>query len=164
MKLLHRYIPILLTGIFSLLCCSANAANIAGLSGTYVCLTNRNFAPFAANIVGVSGVGSNVLGLYNMDTLQMSGIVSITTGWGQSSPTPVQSNLAANGSFKISSGLIAGSYTITNYFTVVEGSKKNNVTNSMNMIPANSGNTLFISMVPNPDSAKIPETGVCQKQ
>jgi hypothetical protein len=154
----------LLAGIFSLLCCHANAANIAGLSGSYVCMTNKNFAPFAANLVGSNVVGSNTLGLFNMDTMQGKVILSTTNNWGQSSPTPLQSNKVATGSFSISPGLIAGSYTIKMLFSIVEGSTTFNINNSINMIPANSGNTLFISTAPNPDSAKEPENGVCQKQ
>ena len=164
MLLFHKHIQVLFVGFFSLLCCYANAANIAGLSGSYVCMTNRNFAPFAANLVGSSGTSSNTLGIVNMDTMQTSIIVSTTSNWGQTSPRPVQSNIVVTGSFKISSGLIAGSYTITNELNSTYDGKPVKFTVSLNMIPANSGNTLFTSVVPNPDSAKEPETGVCQKQ
>jgi hypothetical protein len=164
MQFLYKSLLVLATSIAATFVSQANAANIAGLTGSYVCLTNRNFAPFASSLVGASGKSSNVLSLINMDTLQFSGIVSVTTNWGQTSPKPVQSNIVSNGSFTISNGLISGSYTINNSFTAIVGGTTYSGTNSINMIPANSGNTLFISMVPSQDSAAEPETGICQKQ
>jgi hypothetical protein len=154
----------LLAGIFSLFCCHTNAANIAGLSGTYVCLTNKNFAPFAANLIGSTGVASNNLSLINMDTMQLSSISSTTSNWGKTTPSPLQSNLVSTGSFKISSGLIAGSYIVTSEMTTTIGGKVINFTVLTNLIPANSGNTLFTSTASNSDASKEPETGVCQKQ
>jgi hypothetical protein len=149
---------IFLSSIFQ----SVFAANIAGLTGSYVCMTNRNFAPFAASIVGASGKSSNALFNINFDTGQMSGIVSVTDNWGQTSPKPVQSNITISGTFNLSAGLISSSYLITNTFTA--SGSNSAVTNSANFMVANSGNTLFFSLVPNPNSAAEPETGICQKQ
>ncbi len=138
------------------------ASNVAGLTGSYVCMTNRNFAPFAASLIGSSSKGSNALFNINFDTGQMSGIVSVTDNWGQTSPKPVQSNITISGTFNLSAGLISSSYLITNTFTT--SGSNSAVTNSANVMVANSGNTLFFSMVPNPNSAAEPETGICQKQ
>ena len=149
---------LLLSSVFQ----SVFAANIAGLTGSYVCMTNRNFAPFAASIIGDSSKGSNTLINFNFDTSQMSGIVSVTDNWGQTSPKPTQSNITASGTFTVSAGLISTSYQITYTFTASGFNRA--VTNSANFMVANSGNTLFLSMVPNPNSANEPETGVCQKQ
>ena len=110
------------------------AANIAGLTGSYVCMTNRNFAPFAASIVGVSDKSSNTLMNFNFDTGQMSGIVSVTDNWGQTSPKPVQSNITASGTFTVSAGLIFSSYLMTNTFTV--SGFNGTVTNSANFMVA----------------------------
>ena len=92
----------------------------------------------------------------------MSGIVSVTDNWGQTSPKPVQSNITISGTFNLSAGLISASYLITNTFTA--SGSNSAVTNSANVMVANSGNTIFLSMVPNPNSAAEPETGICQKQ
>ena len=137
------------------------AANIAGLTGSYVCITNRNFAPFAASIVGASGKSANTLTNINFDSNQISGIISVTENWGQTSPKPVQSTIIINGTFTVSAGLTSTSYQIFNTFTVAGSSGA--VSNAINFMIANSGNTLFLSIVPGANAAE-PETGICQKQ
>lgn len=164
MQILCKRNLLVILGFLSLFYCNANAANIAGLSGTYVCLTNKNFAPFAANLIGSNGVASNNLSLINMDTMQLSSISSTTSNWGKTTPSPSQTNIVSTGSFKLSPGLIAGSYIVTSEMTTTIGGKAINFTVSSNLIPANSGNTLFTSTAANSDASKEPETGVCQKQ
>ena len=137
-----------------------SASNIAGLSGSYVCLSNKNFAPFSSFRQGMSDVGANNLGIWNFDNFQSSSIVSLTASWGQSNVTERDGTLS--GSFTITLGPISGSYT-ANFLVAINGDSTNTTTYAVNFIPGNGGNTLFISSS-TANTKKEPETGICQKQ
>ena len=139
------------------------AANIAGLTGKYTCLTNVNFAPFSSFNIGTTN-HSNNLSVINFDTMESTGISSVTINWGKSSPAPIQSNVVFNSTFSIDTGLIPGSYLITSNIVFVVSGTTYTQTYQLNMIPANLGNTLFSSQVPNANNPVAPETGICQKQ
>lgn len=134
----------------------AKAAGVSGLSGTYSCMTNRNFAPMMTYMQGSTGVGANTLATFNFDTGGVEIAVYTNSAWGTSNPTAQVGS--TTGTFTQATGPITGSYTLS---ATVTG---NSNPIKMNVLPSNAGNTLFVSMTPSTGNGGTPETGVCQKQ
>jgi hypothetical protein len=148
------------------------ASNVAGLTGTYVCMTNRNFGPTAAwltsNSSSNSQIGANTMAIIDFDKGTQVGFAYANLNWGNTgsgNSAPTAQVITFTGTFTMANGPVTGSYTILNSLTfALNGSSKSD-TGSTNMIPANSGNTLFISSTaPSAGNNPTPETGVCQKQ
>jgi hypothetical protein len=132
------------------------AVGISGLTGKYSCMGNRNFAPVMASIVNANTVAANFLVIIDFDAGTTSGIVFANSAWNTAQVT--SSSLIGTGTFTVVAGPITGSYQAIETATI-NGST---VTSRINMIPSNSGNTLFYSG--DSSTTTRPETGVCQKQ
>jgi len=133
----------------------ASAAGVSGLTGKYSCLTNRNFAPAVAYDQGSSSTGANFMFTLDFDTQTAGMLIFLNSGWNTGSlSAKVVSGSGV--SFTQSNGPVTGFYVVTVTFPNGGGSK------SWNILPANSGNTLFLSNTGN--EAPEPETGICQKQ
>lgn len=140
----------------------ARAAGFSGLTGTYSCMTNVNFPPMT-NFLTTRGTYSyaNSLAVINFTT----GAINISSyqnnAFGNATnPQPIVVPYA--GTFTESAGNIPGSTALT---ATVAG---NPSPLSINILPANSGNTVFIQALftgtLSSGNGQIPETGVCQKQ
>jgi hypothetical protein len=141
----------------------AKAAGISGLTGTYSCMSNRNFAPFMNSMQNSDRVGSNFLMTLNFDNSNAALIAALQSAWNSSTAQPTTTVVSATGTFIQTAGLIPGSFGVTATFTSSGASG----IRAFNVLPANSGNTLFISnamVTGGADSGIEPETGVCQKQ
>jgi hypothetical protein len=138
------------------------AVGVSGLTGKYSCMTNRNFPPSNTYLTGAGSntVGANTLGIFDFDAHTLNLIIYYNSAWNTQSTTAGVST--GTGSFTEATGPITGSYTLTNRITfAVDGSVG---TVAINMVPSNSGNTLFLSISPTTGNGQTPETGVCQKQ
>ena len=138
------------------------AVGVSGLTGKYSCMTNKNFPPSFTYLTGVNSnvVGANTLGIFDFDAHTTNLIIYTNSNW--NTQTVSASTATATGTFSEAAGPITGSYTLTHSVTFSVGGGVNTV--AMNMIPSNSGNTLFISLTPTTGNGQTPETGVCQKQ
>ena len=133
------------------------AVGVSGLTGKYSCLSNRNFLPAAAWLVGGATTGANALAILDFDAHTSNILVFTNSNWGQSSVT--SSTITATSTFTEVAGPISGSFQTVETYTPSSGPT---FTSKTNFVVANSGNTLFFST--DASANKTPETGVCQKQ
>lgn len=128
------------------------AVGVTGLTGKYGCMTNRNFPPTTEWLTGNSNTGANFLYILDFDAGTGVAAIFLNNNWGLKNNV-TSSVVAASGAFTQANGPAAGIYTIN--FT--DGQ-------SYNLVPVNSGNTLFLSAASTVNYGTTPETGICQKQ
>jgi hypothetical protein len=129
---------------------------VSGLTGKYSCVGNRNFAPTIAYLQSSTDVGANFLTILNFDARTTSTIAFLNSNWNQGSVSAT--TFTADGTFTEAIGPIPGSYQLTQTMRV----SGTDFIFKVNILPSNSGNTLFYSASASTDLT--PETGVCQKQ
>jgi hypothetical protein len=150
--------------IFGLLACAigpdaAFASNIAGLTGSYTCVSNKNLAGFNVYELTAGTVGVNSLSTMNFDAGTLTGLINLVSNFGTSNVSTATSTLSA--SLTVGPGIFSGNYAINLSNLLVGGSPAS--APGFYMTPANSNNTLFITSIP-ATTGGVPETGVCQKQ
>jgi hypothetical protein len=123
----------------------------SGLTGTYSCIANNNWAPTLAAVSG-SGIGTNFLFTLNFSSFTTAIVAQTSNNFNTNTSTTAVSS--GTGTFSEVSGPVTGVYTET---LSVSGS-----TLTFNILPANSNNTLLVERADT--GAYAPATGVCQKQ
>lgn len=146
--------------IFALLLCQSTFSQAStALSGQYGCLLNKNFGGYSTNNNSSNGfTGSNYLMYFDFTAGTFAFNIVGVTNWGLPG-IATKSQAIPSATVTVSAGPIVNTFTAT--VTLGFTGAQNMIT--FNLMPTNSGNTLFLQEGVAGNNDGEPSTGVCNK-